>query len=100
MRPIIPGVRLRLPELLNAKGVTPYHLAKQSGVRISLSAAYRYSRLNGKVASFSGELLGLLCDVLVVEPGELLERMMRRSGAARSRLREAGSTTRRAAPSA
>lgn len=67
-------VRLRLPELLTKKGVTPYHLAKQSGGRISMSAAYRYARLKGRVASFNAEVLEALCDVLDVEPGELLER--------------------------
>jgi DNA-binding Xre family transcriptional regulator len=70
----IPGVRLRIPELLTERGLTPYHLAKNSGGRISLSAAYRYSRLKGRVKSFDGELLEALCDVLGVGPGELLER--------------------------
>lgn len=72
------GVRLRLPELLEAKGLTAYHLAKQSNGRISLSAAYRYVRLKGRVASFDGEVLEALCDVLDVEPGELLERDKKR----------------------
>jgi DNA-binding Xre family transcriptional regulator len=67
-------VRLRIPELLTERGLTPYHLAKNSGGRISLSAAYRYSRLKGRVKSFDGDLLEALCDVLGVEPGELLER--------------------------
>ena len=71
---MIRGVRLRLPELLEARGLTPYHLHKTSGGRISLSAAYRYTRLRGKVASFDGEILEALCDVLDLEPGELLER--------------------------
>jgi DNA-binding Xre family transcriptional regulator len=73
-------VRLRLPELLEAKGLTPYYLAKQSGGRISLSAAYRYMRLRGKVKSFDADLLEALCDVLDVEPGELLEREPKRRG--------------------
>jgi DNA-binding Xre family transcriptional regulator len=72
------GVRLRIPELLDEKDITPYHLAKQSGGRISLSAAYRYARLKGKVRSFDGVVLEALCDVLGVEPGELLERDAKR----------------------
>ena len=67
-------VRLRLPELLEEQGLTPYHLVKKSGGRISLSAAYRYTRLKGRVKSFDAEILEILCDVLGVEPGELLER--------------------------
>jgi DNA-binding Xre family transcriptional regulator len=74
IEPTLEGVRLRLPELLEEKGLTAYHLAKQSGGRISLSAAYRYVRLNGRIASFDSEVLEAMCDVLNVEPGELLER--------------------------
>jgi DNA-binding Xre family transcriptional regulator len=74
-------VRLRLPELLEAKGLTPYHLSKKSGGRISLSAAYRYVRLSGRIKSFDGEVLEALCDVLGVEPGELLERDAKRKRA-------------------
>ena len=73
-------MRLRLPELLSEKGrkLTPYGLAKRSGGRISMSAAYRYVRLKGRIASFDGELLEALCDALEVAPGELLERDKRR----------------------
>lgn len=67
-------IRLRFRELLDARGLTPYHLAKQSGGRISLSTAYRYQQLNGAVKSFDAAVLEALCDVLDVEPGELLVR--------------------------
>jgi hypothetical protein len=67
-------MRLRLPELLKEKGLTPYYLAKQSKGRISLSAAYRYARMNGHVKCFDAVVLEALCDVLGVGPGELFER--------------------------
>ena len=75
----VPAVRLRIPELLEKAEVTPYYLAKRSGGRISLSAAYRYVRMRGRVKSFDAEVLEALCDVLGVEPGDLLEREKRRS---------------------
>jgi DNA-binding Xre family transcriptional regulator len=65
---------------LEEHGITPYHLAKQSKGRISLSAAYRYVRLGGRVNSFDAEVLEAMCDVLNVEPGELLEREPRKRG--------------------
>ena len=67
-------MRLLLPELRDEKGLTAYHLAKTSGGRISLSAAYRYVRLEGRIASFDGDVLEAMCDVIEVPPGELLER--------------------------
>jgi len=67
-------MRVRIPELLEQRGLTPYSLARSSGNRISLSAAHRLARAEGRVKLFSAELLEALCDVLNVEPGELLER--------------------------
>jgi DNA-binding Xre family transcriptional regulator len=67
-------MRLRLPELLNERGMSAYALSKQSKGRISMSTAYRMARLSGRVQNFDAELLEALCDVLSVEPGELLER--------------------------
>ncbi len=67
-------MRLRIPELLIERRLTPYGLAKASGGRISLSAAYRLNRSRGRVQFFDADLLEALCDVLDVEPGELLER--------------------------
>jgi DNA-binding Xre family transcriptional regulator len=65
-------MRLRLPELL-PEGMTAYRLSVESGGRISLSTAYRLVRLKGRVANFDADMLAALCDVLGVEPGELLE---------------------------
>jgi DNA-binding Xre family transcriptional regulator len=79
-------VRVRIPELLSAdaekgrKKTTPYALAKQSAGRISLSTAYRLVKRKGQLESFESKLLEALCDVLNVEPGELLERDRKRRG--------------------
>lgn len=67
-------MRIRIPELLAEHKLTPYGLSKASGGRISLSAAYRLNRSRGRIRFFDAELLEALCDVLHVEPGELLER--------------------------
>ena len=67
-------MRIRLPELLLERGLTPYAVAKASGGRIDQSTLYRLQRKRGRVDLFSAELLEALCDVLGVEPGELLER--------------------------
>ncbi len=72
-------LRLRLPELLEEREMTPYALAKASGGRISMSTAYRLARLRGRVETFDRSVLDALCDVLQVEPGELLERGGRRA---------------------
>ena len=68
-------MRLRLPELLDAREMTPYALAKASRGRISMSTAYRLVDLKGHLDSFDAEMLEALCDVLGVEPGDLLPRV-------------------------
>ncbi len=67
-------MRLRLPELLEERGLTPHAAAVQSGGRLSRATLYRLSRNRGRVKSFDADLLEALCDVLGVSPGELLER--------------------------
>jgi DNA-binding Xre family transcriptional regulator len=67
-------MRLRLPELLEERGLTAYQLVKASDGRISMSTAYRIARMGGRLQSFDAELLEALCDALGVEPGELFER--------------------------
>lgn len=67
-------MRLRFPELLEARDLTAYSLSKRSDGRISLSTAYRLVRQRGAVKMFDAGLLEALCDVLDVEPGDLLER--------------------------
>jgi DNA-binding Xre family transcriptional regulator len=67
-------MRLRIPELLDAKGVTPYALSKRSGGRVSLSTVYRLVERRGDLQTFSSDLLDTLCDVLEIGPDELFER--------------------------
>jgi DNA-binding Xre family transcriptional regulator len=71
-------VRVRIPELLEAAGLTPYGLCQASGGRISMSTAYRLARNKGRAHTFDAELLEALCDVLKVTPGDLLEREPRK----------------------
>lgn len=73
-------VRLRIPELLEERGITPYALAKRSKDRVSLSTVYRLTKRRGKLDTYSSDLLDALCEVLDVSPGELLEREPKRRG--------------------
>lgn len=67
-------MRIRFNELLRERDLSPYALAMGSNGRISLSAAHRLARKDGRVARFEASLLDALCDILKVEPNELLER--------------------------
>jgi DNA-binding Xre family transcriptional regulator len=75
-------MRLRLPELLDEHDppLTAYAVAKSKAAagRITLSTIYRLVRQKGQVESFDAELLEALCDVLGVQPGDLLERQRKR----------------------
>lgn len=82
-------MRLRIPELFEANKMTPYAVAKASGGRISLTAAYRLQRARGRFVRISAVFLEALCEVLRVEPDELLERQKPRQRAAR-RMAQAG----------
>jgi DNA-binding Xre family transcriptional regulator len=67
-------MRLRLPELLQARGLTAYKLAALSGGRISESTAYRLTDAEGRLQTYGAQILDALCKVLEVEPGDLFER--------------------------
>jgi DNA-binding Xre family transcriptional regulator len=67
-------MRLRIPELFEERGLTPYAAAKASSGRINESTLYRLQRQRGRVEFFNADLLEALCDLLDVEPGELFER--------------------------
>ena len=71
-------MRVRLAELLELRGMTAYAVAQESEGRISTSALYRLLKSDGRVRLLDADLLDALCDVLEVEPGELLEREGRR----------------------
>ncbi|MDQ8158015.1 MAG: helix-turn-helix transcriptional regulator [Gemmatimonadota bacterium] len=67
-------MRLRLPELMHARGLTAYAIAKRSTGRISISTAYRLVEMEGRLETFGADILDALCDVLAVEPDALFER--------------------------
>jgi DNA-binding Xre family transcriptional regulator len=67
-------MRLRIPELLAERGLTPYAVARDSGGRISLSTIYRLKDRRGQLDTFAADMLEALCDVLGVKPGDLFER--------------------------
>lgn len=67
-------MRIRLPELFDEHHTTAYAIAQQSGGRIDQSSLYRLARKRGVVRYIDADLLEALCDVLDVEPGQLLER--------------------------
>ena len=76
-------MRLRVPELLAEREMTPYALHKASGGRISLSAAYRLA--SGEFRAVSATVLDALCDVFGIDdPGPLF---LRERGARRPRPR-------------
>jgi DNA-binding Xre family transcriptional regulator len=74
--PYTSRVRLLVPDLLTARRMTPYALAKALEGRVSRSAVYRMAA-GEKVALGLDEIAGL-CDALDVEPGQLFERMPKR----------------------
>lgn len=73
-------MRLRFPELLEARGLTPYALAKHSDGRLSRSFCYRIVQDKGAFRCLSPEQLDALCELLECEPSELFA-----SGRARRR---------------
>ena len=76
-------MRLRVPELLAEREMTPYALHKASGGRISLSAAYRLA--SGEFRAVSATVLDALCDVFGIDdPGPLF---LRERGARRPKPR-------------
>jgi hypothetical protein len=67
-------MRLRLPELLKERALTPYALGTHSGGRISLPMAYRLARAGGRFVTIKADVLDAMLDAFSVEPGALLER--------------------------
>ena len=65
-------VRLRLRKLLQDNSVTPYRLAKLSG--LTLKTVYKLVRASGRFDRIAADTLDRLCRALNCEPGDLLER--------------------------
>jgi hypothetical protein len=66
-------MRLRLPELLAERDMTPYQLAARSGGRIPLASAYRLQKAGGRFSRLSPAMLAALLEVLEVTPDQLFE---------------------------
>jgi len=64
-------VRLRLRKLLQAKGLTPYRLAKTSG--LSLKTIYKLTREDGRFDRIAADTMARICQSLDCQPGDLLE---------------------------
>ncbi len=67
------SLRLRFPELLEERGLTPNAFAKLTGGAISDATAYRLVKLRGKLKTFDPRLLEAICNALDVKPGDLIE---------------------------
>ncbi len=64
-------LRLRLRQVLAARGLTPYGLAKFTG--LSLNTIYRLTRPNGRFRLIRADTLERLCGALRVTPSELFD---------------------------
>ena len=62
---------MRLRQLLEARGMSPYGLAKFTG--LSLNTIYRLSRPNGRFRLIRADTIERLCGALRVTPSELFE---------------------------
>ena len=67
-------IRLRIPEILKERSLTAHAIALQSEGRINRATLYRLARNGGRVRLLDTELLDALCEVLDMDPGEILER--------------------------
>jgi len=64
-------VRLRVAELMKARRISAYALAKGAG--LNYATAYRLSRPNGKFQRLESATLDRVCEFFQVQPGELIE---------------------------
>jgi len=62
-------LRLRLRELLKARGVTPYGLARFTG--LSLNTIYRLTRPSGRFSLIRADTMERLCGALRITPSQL-----------------------------
>ncbi|HKW42412.1 MAG TPA: helix-turn-helix transcriptional regulator [Gemmatimonadales bacterium] len=64
-------VRLRVRQLLETRGISPYALAKFTG--LSLNSIYRLTRSTGRFRLIRADTIERLCGALRVTPNELFE---------------------------
>jgi DNA-binding Xre family transcriptional regulator len=66
--------RLRIPELLAMRPMTPKELARRSRGQISYRTACRLQRTGGRVRRFDAVVLDALCEIFQVTATELFVR--------------------------
>jgi len=64
-------VRLKVYELMAARGITAYKLSQ--GTDLTYPSAYRLSRAGGQFGRLHSETLEELCRYFRVQPGRLLQ---------------------------
>ena len=64
-------VRLRVRELLETRGLSPYALAKFTG--LSLNSIYRLTRATGRFRLIRADTIERLCGALRITPSELFD---------------------------
>ena len=64
-------VRLKVHELMAARGITAYRLSR--GTDLTYPSAYRISRPGGRFGRLHAETLEELCRFFDVQPGRLLQ---------------------------
>ena len=64
-------VRLRVRQLLKTRGLSPYALAKFTG--LSLNSIYRLTRATGRFRLIRADTIERLCGALRVTPSELFD---------------------------
>jgi DNA-binding Xre family transcriptional regulator len=65
------AVRLRVRQLLQSRGLSPYALAKFTG--LSLNSIYRLTSASGRFRLIRADTIERLCAALRVTPSELFE---------------------------
>ena len=65
------AVRLRVRQLLESRGLSPYALAKFTG--LSLNSIYRLTGASGRFRLIRADTIERLCAALRVTPSELFE---------------------------
>jgi len=88
-------IRFRLGAILEARGWSPYRLARATG--LTVPTAYRLADPTLVFGRFTADTLDRLCAALDVQPGELLEwlpdeKTRARRGTRRARARSREST--------
>lgn len=64
-------LRLRVAELMRARGLSAFALSKGSG--LAYATAYRLTRDSARFGRLEVQTLNRLCEYFRVQPGELIE---------------------------